>query len=47
MGSFVCAAMTDDKERIAAAIGKLPPEYVRKVCIYAETLLQIFESRTA
>lgn len=47
MERFGCAAVAADKDRITAAIEKLPPEYIRKVCIFAETLLKIFESRKA
>lgn len=45
MGNTIHAAVATDEERIAAALEKLPPEKVRKVRIFAETLVQIFDRR--
>lgn len=45
MKTMINAATAEDEKRVAAAIEKLPPEYVRDVRIFAETLLNIFESR--
>ena len=39
------ATTATDKERINAALCKLPPEDVRDILIFSETLLKIFESR--
>ena len=35
----------NDKQEIMEIIGRLPPEYVRKVLIFASTLESIFVSR--
>lgn len=45
MKNTIRAAVATDEERITAALEKLPPEKVRSVRIFAETLLNIFESR--
>lgn len=34
-----------DEQEIMEIIGKLPPEYVRKVLIFARTLENIFSAR--
>lgn len=34
-----------DEEEIMEIVGRLPPEYVRKVLIYARTLGKIFSAR--
>ena len=41
------AAAAADMSKIETALDKLPPEYVRKVRVFTETLLQIFEGRMA
>lgn len=46
MEKFGCAAAVTDSERIANAVNKLPPEYTRKVMIFAETLLDIFQRKS-
>ena len=45
MSNVIQAATATDEKRIEAALEKLPPEYVRDVRIFAETRLNIFESR--
>lgn len=35
----------NDKEEIMEIVGRLPPEYVRKVLIFARTLENIFSAR--
>ena len=35
----------NDREEIMEIVGRLPPEYVRKVLIYARTLEKIFSAR--
>ena len=35
----------NDKQEIMEIIGRLPPEYVRKVLIFARTLDNIFSAR--
>lgn len=40
-----CAAVAADNEKIGKALDRLPPEYVRKVRVFAETLVQIFEGK--
>lgn len=35
----------NDREEIMELVGRLPPEYVRKVLIYARTLEKIFSAR--
>ena len=39
------ASRRQDEWEIMELLGKLPPEYVRKVKIYARTLYDIFMSR--
>ena len=34
-----------DEKEISEIVGRLPPEYVRKVLIYARTLEKIFSAR--
>ena len=34
-----------DEDKIVEIIGRLPPEYVRKVLVFAKTLESIFRSR--
>lgn len=47
MGNVMHAAVATDEERIAAALKKLPPEYIRKVCIFSEELVKIFDKKLA
>lgn len=43
--SILILSDNTDEQAIACALSQLPPEYVRKVRIYAETLVEIFYSR--
>ena len=45
MEKFGCAAAVKEG-KVMQALCKLPPEYVRKVNIFADTLLSIFQSKT-
>ena len=44
MEKFGCAAAAEEG-KVMQALCKLPPEYVRKVNIYADTLLSIFQRK--
>lgn len=41
----ISAFMDADYQSIMESLDQLPPEYVRKVKIYAETLVECFKSK--
>lgn len=41
----IAAGAASDEQKIMRALEQLPPEYVRKVCIFADTLLSIFTNK--